>query len=153
MKDNTKMHINSFMVKLKKFAARWEQLKPKDIDMDGDMQACEVSRKICSLPFALISIFLFLFLTLFISYPIFFISVSLTLSITSLPCLSSSMHISLSYSFCLQLFSTVLKHCISTSTVLKHCIFTSTVLKHCIFTNSSNRPESPHLCKRASSRI
>ena len=35
-------HVKTFMSQLKKFAARWEQLKPKNVDLEGDRAQCEV---------------------------------------------------------------------------------------------------------------
>ena len=40
MKSNVESRVNAFKQNLDKFAARWHQLKPKDIDMEGDNDAC-----------------------------------------------------------------------------------------------------------------
>lgn len=40
MKSNVESRVNAFKQNLDKFAARWHQLKPKDIDMEGDNEAC-----------------------------------------------------------------------------------------------------------------
>ena len=40
MKSNVESRVNAFKQNLEKFAARWHQLKPKDIDMEGDNEAC-----------------------------------------------------------------------------------------------------------------
>jgi hypothetical protein len=40
MKSNVESRVNAFKQNLDKFAARWHQLKPKDIDMEGDTEAC-----------------------------------------------------------------------------------------------------------------
>lgn len=40
MKSNVESRVNAFQQNLEKFAARWHQLKPKDIDMEGDDEAC-----------------------------------------------------------------------------------------------------------------
>ena len=40
MKSNVESRVNAFIQNLDKFSARWHQLKPKDVDMDGDNKAC-----------------------------------------------------------------------------------------------------------------
>lgn len=40
MKNNVESRVNAFSQDLDKFSARWHQLKPKDIDMEGDTNAC-----------------------------------------------------------------------------------------------------------------
>ncbi|EDO38992.1 predicted protein [Nematostella vectensis] len=40
MKSNVESRVQAFQQELDKFAARWHQLKPKDIDVDTDRQAC-----------------------------------------------------------------------------------------------------------------
>ena len=36
MRGNTKAHVKKFASQLSKFTARWNQLKPKNIDLEGD---------------------------------------------------------------------------------------------------------------------
>lgn len=45
MKSNVESRVNAFKQNLEKFAARWHQLKPKDIDMEGDTEACVAAVK------------------------------------------------------------------------------------------------------------
>lgn len=41
MKNNVESRIQAFQQELEKFGARWHQLKPKDLDIDSDKQACK----------------------------------------------------------------------------------------------------------------
>lgn len=40
MKSNVESRVLAFQQELDKFSARWHQLKPKDVDIDTDKQAC-----------------------------------------------------------------------------------------------------------------
>jgi len=40
MKADAESRINTFNQQLEKFAARWHQLKPQDINMDSDHEVC-----------------------------------------------------------------------------------------------------------------
>lgn len=41
MKSNVESRVLAFQQELEKFSARWHQLKPKDLDIDSDKQACK----------------------------------------------------------------------------------------------------------------
>lgn len=43
MKSNVESRVQAFQQELEKFSARWHQLKPKDIDIDSDAQACKAA--------------------------------------------------------------------------------------------------------------
>ena len=36
MRGNTKSHVKKFASQLSKFTARWNQLRPKNVDLEGD---------------------------------------------------------------------------------------------------------------------
>ena len=36
MRGNTKSHVKKFASQLAKFTARWNQLRPKNVDLEGD---------------------------------------------------------------------------------------------------------------------
>ena len=40
MKADAESRINAFNQQLEKFAARWHQLKPQDITLEGDHEVC-----------------------------------------------------------------------------------------------------------------
>ena len=40
MKANMESRVSSFMTELEKFAARWHQLKPSQVDLDAQQDVC-----------------------------------------------------------------------------------------------------------------
>ena len=43
MRGNTKAHVKKFASQLSKFTARWNQLKPKNVDLEGDAGVSDIN--------------------------------------------------------------------------------------------------------------